>query len=334
MRVAFFSARGYDIEHFGLANRHLGFTLSFFAQQLNEDTLGMAAGHDAVCVFVNDVVNREVLGELHALGVRTIALRCAGYNNVDVAYAQELGMNVVRVPAYSPHAVAEHAVALLTCMNRHIHRAYSRTRLLNFNLEGLTGVDLHRKTVGVIGAGIIGRIFCKIMSQGFGCKVVVYDPYPNEELKKMGCEFVTLDELYAQSDFISLHCILMDSTYHIINADSLKKMKRGVKIVNAGRGALVDTVAIIDALKEGQVGGLAIDVYEGEGALFFTDRSAEVPTDDVITRLLAFPNVLVTGHQAFLTNEALNSIAEVTLNNINSAAKGEDCPNKVVLQYQ
>ena len=333
MRVAFFSSRAYDIEHFERANNHFGFTLSFFPQLLSEETYCLASGHDAVCVFVNDVVNDSVLRELYDLGVRTIALRCAGYNNVDVACAHELGMHVVRVPAYSPHAVAEHAVTLLSCMNRNIHKSYERTRQLNFNLEGLTGVDLFNKTVGVIGAGTIGRIFARIMHMGFGCKVIAYDPFPHEELEKYGVEYVSLDELYERSDFISLHCILMDSTYHIINEESIRKMKRGVKIVNAGRGALIDTHAMIAALKEGHVGGLAIDVYEGESELFFHDRSCEVVHDDVITRLLAFPNVLVSGHQAFLTTEALNAIAEVTLNNICLAIKGEDCPNKVVLQY-
>ncbi len=315
MRIILFSNQTYDRDSFLAANHGLGFELHFQQAQLREDTVALAMGFEVVCPFVNDDLSRPVLEHLAAGGTRLIALRSAGYNHVDLAAARALGLAVVRVPAYSPHAVAEHGVGLVLALCRHLHRAYNRTREGDFSLHGLTGFDLHGRTVGVIGSGQIGEVFARIMS-GFGCHILAYDPYPNRAIETLGGRFVELDELLAQSDIISLHCPLNDATKHLINARSLERMKRGSMLINTGRGALVDTPALIEALKSGQLGYLGLDVYEEEADIFFADRSDQPLQDDVLARLLTFPNVIITAHQAFLTREALAGIAQTTLANI------------------
>lgn len=315
MRIILFSNQTYDRDSFLAANHGHGFELHFQQAQLREDTVALAMGFEVVCPFVNDDLSRPVLEHLAAGGTRLIALRSAGYNHVDLAAAHALGLAVVRVPAYSPHAVAEHGVGLVLALCRHLHRAYNRTREGDFSLHGLTGFDLHGRTVGIIGSGQIGEVFARIMS-GFGCHILAYDPYPNHAIEALGGRFVELDELLAQSDIISLHCPLNEATKHLINADSLERMKRGAMLINTGRGALVDTPALIEALKSGQLGYLGLDVYEEEADIFFADRSDQPLQDDVLARLLTFPNVIITAHQAFLTREALAGIAQTTLANI------------------
>ncbi|MFV3368314.1 2-hydroxyacid dehydrogenase [Pseudomonas sp. NY15435] len=315
MRIILFSNQTYDRDSFLAANHGLGFELHFQQAQLREDTVALAMGFEVVCPFVNDDLSRPVLEHLAAGGTKLIALRSAGYNHVDLAAAHALGLAVVRVPAYSPHAVAEHGVGLVLALCRHLHRAYNRTREGDFSLHGLTGFDLHGRTVGVIGSGQIGEVFARIMS-GFGCHILAYDPYPNRAIEALGGRFVELDELLAQSDIISLHCPLNEATKHLINAQSLARMKRGAMLINTGRGALVDTPALIEALKSGQLGYLGLDVYEEEAEIFFADRSDQPLQDDVLARLLTFPNVIITAHQAFLTREALAGIAQTTLANI------------------
>lgn len=315
MRIILFSNQTYDRDSFLAANHVHGFELHFQQAQLREDTVALAMGFEVVCPFVNDDLSRPVLEHLAAGGTKLIALRSAGYNHVDLAAAHALGLAVVRVPAYSPHAVAEHGVGLVLALCRHLHRAYNRTREGDFSLHGLTGFDLHGRTVGVIGSGQIGEVFARIMS-GFGCHILAYDPYPNRAIEALGGRFVELDELLAQSDIISLHCPLNEATQHLINARSLARMKRGAMLINTGRGALVDTPALIEALKSGQLGYLGLDVYEEEADIFFADRSDQPLQDDVLARLLTFPNVIITAHQAFLTREALAGIAQTTLSNI------------------
>ncbi|PJI49478.1 MAG: hydroxyacid dehydrogenase [Pseudomonas sp.] len=315
MRIILFSNQTYDRDSFLAANHSHGFELHFQQAQLREDTVALAMGFEVVCPFVNDSLSRPVLEHLAAGGTKLIALRSAGYNHVDLAAAHALGLAVVRVPAYSPHAVAEHGVGLVLALCRHLHRAYNRTREGDFSLHGLTGFDLHGRTVGVIGSGQIGEVFARIMS-GFGCNILAYDPYPNRAIEGLGGRFVELDELLAQSDIISLHCPLNAATKHLINAQSLTRMKRGAMLINTGRGALVDTPALIEALKSGQLGYLGLDVYEEEAEIFFADRSDQPLQDDVLARLLTFPNVIITAHQAFLTREALAGIAQTTLANI------------------
>lgn len=315
MRIILFSNQTYDRDSFLAANHGHGFELHFQQAQLREDTVALAMGFEIVCPFVNDDLSRPVLEHLAAGGTKLIALRSAGYNHVDLAAAHALGLSVVRVPAYSPHAVAEHGVGLVLALCRHLHRAYNRTREGDFSLHGLTGFDLHGRTVGVIGSGQIGEVFARIMS-GFGCHILAYDPYPNDAIETLGGRFVELDELLAQSDIISLHCPLNEATHHLINARSLQRMKRGAMLINTGRGALVDTPALIEALKSGQLGYLGLDVYEEEAEIFFADRSDQPLQDDVLARLLTFPNVIITAHQAFLTREALAGIAQTTLANI------------------
>lgn len=315
MRIILFSNQTYDRDSFLAANRDHGFELHFQQAQLREDTVALAMGFEVVCPFVNDDLSRPVLGHLAAGGTKLIALRSAGYNHVDLAAAQALGLAVVRVPAYSPHAVAEHGVGLVLALCRHLHRAYNRTREGDFSLHGLTGFDLHGRSVGIIGSGQIGEVFARIMS-GFGCHILAYDPYPNRAIEALGGRFVELDELLAQSDIISLHCPLNEATKHLINAQSLARMKHGAMLINTGRGALVDTPALIEALKSGQLGYLGLDVYEEEADIFFADRSDQPLQDDVLARLLTFPNVIITAHQAFLTREALAGIAQTTLANI------------------
>ncbi|MBM3111701.1 2-hydroxyacid dehydrogenase [Pseudomonas sp. P66] len=321
MRVLFFSSQTYDQDSFTSAVTSHGLDLHFQPARLTEDTAALAHGHEVVCAFINDDLNADVLKRLADGGTRLIALRSAGYNHVDLAAAKHLGLAVVRVPAYSPHAVAEHAVALILALNRRLHRAYNRTREGNFSLHGLTGFDLHGKTVGVVGTGQIGATFARIMA-GFGCKLLAYDPYPNPELLALGATYLELPELLRQAQIISLHCPLTEQTQHLINSQSLGQLQPGAMLINTGRGALIDTPALIEALKDGQLGYLGLDVYEEEAQLFFEDRSDLPLQDDVLARLLTFPNVIVTAHQAFLTREALAAIAETTLDNITRWAAG------------
>ena len=328
-KIAFYDTRSYDKESFLKENERTGFEIDFFDFKLNEKTALTAKGFDAVCVFVNDVVNADVISILKNCGIKIILLRCAGFNNVDLAAAEKAGIQVVRVPAYSPHAVAEHGAALLLSLTRHIPQAYLRTKTVNFNIEGLTGRDLFGLTAGVFGTGKIGQCMADIL-KGFGMKVICYDPFPNEKwAKEKGFSYVDIDTIFKESDVLSFHCPLTDETYHIVNHDNMKKMKSDAVIINTGRGALIDTKALVHALKHKHIGGAALDVYEEESAFFFKDCSAEIIADDVLARLLTFPNVLITGHQAFLTTTALSNIAEVTLNNFSSFLSGKELVNKV-----
>ena len=311
MKLAFFDTKAYDMPGFDACAKDTGLEIKYFETRLNEDTVSLAAGYDAVCVFVNDVVNAAVVEKLHGYGVKLLVLRCAGFNNVDIAACRGK-IRVFRVPAYSPHAVAEHAMALLLTINRRTHKAYIRTRDFNFSLQGFVGFDLYGKTVGVVGTGKIGRVFADIC-KGFGMKVVAYDKYPNPDT---GLEYTTLDELFARSDIISLHCPLTEETRHMINADSIEKMKKGVTIVNTSRGALINTEDLITGIKEKKVGAACLDVYEEEGDLFYEDYSGHVVQDDKLVRLIAMPNVIVSSHQAFLTQEALDNIAATTVDNV------------------
>ncbi|MDG1580202.1 2-hydroxyacid dehydrogenase [Pseudomonas sp. GOM6] len=315
MRIVLFSSKPYDRSSFLAHPLAEGWQLEFQECLLRYDSAALAEGAEVVCAFINDDLSAPVLERLATAGTRLIALRSAGYNHVDLQAAERLGLCVVRVPAYSPYAVAEHAVALILALNRRIHRAFNRTREGDFSLHGLTGFDLHGKTVGIIGCGQIGQAFARIMT-GFGCQVRVYDPYPLGELPGLTIHQVPLEQLVSESDIISLHCPLNDSSRHLINTQRLAQMKRGAMLINTGRGALVDTPALIGALKSGQLGYLGLDVYEEEAELFFEDRSDLPLQDDVLARLLTFPNVIVTAHQAFLTREALAAIAATTLSNV------------------
>ncbi len=328
MKVAIYSTKNYDRKYFELVNVKYGFQLEFFDFQLNERTAKMAEHCDVVCIFVNDDGSRKVLEKLAALGVKMVALRCAGFNNVDLKAAKELGLQVVRVPAYSPEAVAEHTVGLMMTLNRRIHRAYQRTREANFSLEGLIGFNMHGRTVGVIGTGKIGVAVMRIL-KGFGMRILAYDPFKNSVAEELGAQYVELDELYAKSHVITLHCPATPENYHLLNRDAFAQMKDGVMIINTSRGTLIDTQAAIDALKQRKIGALGMDVYENERDLFFEDKSNEVIQDDVFRRLSACHNVLLTGHQAFLTEEALMSISDVTLTNIYSLKTGKPCENQV-----
>lgn len=321
MRALFFSSQTYDQESFRAAPAMEGLSLNFQAARLTEATATLAAGHEVVCAFINDELSAPVLERLAAGGTRLIALRSAGYNHIDLKAAQRLGLSVVRVPAYSPHAVAEHAVALILALNRRLHRAYNRTREGDFSLHGLTGFDLYGKTVGVIGTGQIGLAFARIMA-GFGCQLLAYDPFPSPQMQALGARYLPLPELLAQAHIVSLHCPLTEQTHHLINQQSLALMQRGSMLINTGRGALVDTPALSEALKSGHLGYLGLDVYEEEAQLFFEDRSDQPLQDDVLARLLTYPNVIITAHQAFLTREALAAIAETTLENIARWAVG------------
>ena len=321
MNVGVFSTQAYDREPLERANSEPGHQLSFLEPRLGPDTAELGAQFEAVCVFVNDRLSRPVLERLRAGKTRLIALRCAGFNNVDLAAARELGLTVVRVPAYSPHAVAEHAVGLILMLNRKLHRAYARVREANFSLAGLCGFDLHGRRVGVLGTGAIGAAFCQIM-RGFGCTVVACDPQPSPACLELGVTYLSASELFQTSDIISLHCPLTADTRHLISAESLALMKRGVMIINTGRGALIDARAAIAALKSGQLGYLGIDVYEEEENLFFRDLSSEIVQDDIFMRLLTFPNVVVTAHQGFFTREALDNIADTTIGNISAFERG------------
>lgn len=325
VEVAVFSAKPYDRSFLTAANEAAGrpHDLLFFEAHLTAGTAALAAGARAVCPFVNDILDAPTLDALAKQGTRLIALRGAGFNNVDLAAAEKAGIAVARVPAYSPWAVAEHAVALMLALNRKIHRAYARVREGNFALEGLLGFDLHGRTVGLVGVGRIGLVVGRIM-RGFGCRVLAYDPSRSEELIQLGGEYVTLEELLAASDIRSLHCPLTPETRHLIDAAAVAAMKPGVMLINTSRGAVIETSAAIDGLKSGRIGYLGLDVYEEEGDLFFEDLSDQVIRDDVFARLLTFPNVLITGHQAFFTREALTAIAETTIANITAfGASGE-----------
>ncbi|MFI8735786.1 2-hydroxyacid dehydrogenase [Ectopseudomonas toyotomiensis] len=315
MRICLFSSKTYDRASFLAANGSPDWQLQFHEARLTHDSVALAKGSEVVCAFINDDLSAPVLEQLAAGGTRLIALRSAGYNHVDLTAAQRLGLPVVRVPAYSPHAVAEHAVALVLALNRRIHRAFNRTREGDFSLHGLTGFDLHGKTVGVVGGGKIGQVFARIM-HGFGCQVLIYDPFPLTGLGDLGARQVPFDDVIASSDILSLHCPLTDDSYHLIDAARLAQMKRGAMLINTGRGALVEAPALIKALKSGQLGYLGLDVYEEESELFFEDHSDLPLQDDTLARLLSFPNVIVTAHQAFLTHEALDAIARTTLDNI------------------
>ncbi len=318
MKVAFFDAKPYDRAAFDPAITGTELQIKYLETKLNEDTVELAHGCQAVCVFVNDTVNAAVIDRLVDLGVKTIALRCAGYNNVDIAHAKGR-IRVVRVPAYSPYAVAEHTMALLLTSVRRIHKAYIRSKDFNFSLNGLTGFELHGKTVGVIGTGRIGRTFINIC-KGFGMRVLAYDKFPTP-----GIDYVSLDDLFAQSDIISLHCPLTEDTYHIMDESALKKCKEGVVLLNTSRGALVDAEALLAAIKSRHVGAACLDVYEEEGDLFFEDNSGHILEDDTLARLISMPNVIVTSHQAFLTREALANIAQTTKENLLT----NPCPNEV-----
>ncbi|MBR5222525.1 MAG: 2-hydroxyacid dehydrogenase [Clostridia bacterium] len=329
MKLAFFDAKPYDKPAFDRYAADAGIKIKYYETKLNEDTVELATGADAVCVFVNDTVNREVIDRLYELGVKTVALRCAGFNNVDIKHAAGK-IRVVRVPAYSPYAVAEHAIALLLTSIRRIHKAYIRTRDFNFSLNGMTGFDLHGKTVGVIGTGRIGRVFIDICL-GFGMKVLAYDKFPAEGLDNGDTvRYVSTEELFAKSDIISLHCPLTEETYHIINEQSLSACKRGVVLINTSRGALVDAEALLSAIKARQVGAACLDVYEEESDLFFEDNSGHILEDDTLARLISMPNVIVSSHQAFLTEEALSNIAETTVENLLALESSGSSENEVL----
>ena len=333
MKIAFFDAKPYDKPSFDSYGKERDIEFKYFETKLNEDTVELANGFDGICVFVNDTVNREVIDKLVSFGIKIIALRCAGFNNVDLKYANGR-IRVVRVPAYSPYAVAEHTMAMLLTSIRRIHKAYIRTRDFNFSLAGMTGFDLYGKTVGVIGTGRIGRVFIDIC-RGFGMKVLAYDKFKAEGLDNgESVRYVSLDELFRGSDIISLHCPLTEDTYHIINSETLKKCKRGIVILNTSRGALVDAEALLAGIKSRHVGAACLDVYEEESEFFFEDFSGHIIEDDVLARLISMPNVIVTSHQAFLTEEALSNIAMTTVSNIDEIFKSGKCQNEITHHLQ
>jgi D-lactate dehydrogenase len=326
VKVAVFSAKPYDRSYLEDANLAYGHELTFYEARLTPETCRLAHHFPAVCVFVSDELTRPVLTDLFGHGTRMIALRCAGFNNVDLCAAQDLGMQVANVPAYSPYAVAEHTVALILALNRKIYRAYNKVREGDFSLQGLEGFDLYNKTVGIIGTGKIGTRVANIM-RGFGCQLLAYDPFPSQECRAIGVRYVEPEELLASSDIITLHCPLTPQSHHMINEAAIHRMKDGVMIINTSRGAILDTRAVIQGLKSHKVGYLGIDVYEEESDLFFENLSDQIIQDDVFSRLLTFPNVLITGHQAFFTKEALRKLAQTTLSNITCFEQGKPCPN-------
>ncbi|MDN8540136.1 2-hydroxyacid dehydrogenase [Erwinia sp. ACCC 02193] len=328
MKLAVYSTKQYDRKYLEQVNESYGFELEYFDFLLTSRTAKTAAGCDGVCIFVNDDGGREVLEELASLGVKYIALRCAGFNNVDLDAAKALGLKVVRVPAYSPEAVAEHAVGMMMTLNRRIHRAYQRTRDANFSLEGLIGFNMHGRTAGIIGTGKIGLATLRIL-KGFGMRLLAFDPYPNPQALELGATYVDIKTLFRESDVISLHCPLTPENNHLLNMAAFQQMKDGVMIINTSRGGLIDSQAAIDALKMQKIGSLGMDVYENERDLFFEDKSNDVIQDDIFRRLSACHNVLFTGHQAFLTAEALTSIAATTLQNLQQLEKGELCDNEL-----
>ena len=323
-KIAFFDVKQYDIVSFDKFNGKDGLSFKYFETRLTPDTVQLARGFDGICVFVNDILNREVLEKLYEYGIKMIALRCAGFNNVDLDYCHGK-FKIFRVPAYSPYAVAEHAMALLLTSIRRIHKAYIRTRDFNFSLNNLTGFDLHGKTVGVIGTGKIGRVFIDIC-KGFGMKILAYDKFPSDS---SDFEYVSLERLFSESDIISLHCPLTEETNHIINSESISKMKKGVVILNPSRGALIDAEALLEGIKERKIGAACLDVYEEEAGVFFNDVSGHILSDDILARLLSMPNVIITSHQGFLTEEALSNIAETTVNNILECEKTGNCKNEI-----
>lgn len=330
-KIAFFSSQEYDKEYFQPVFEGGRLSISYFDTMLDQYTVPLAKGHRVVCAFVNDKLDKQTLEGLHKQGTELVALRCAGFNNVDLEAASKLGVKVCRVPAYSPEAVAEHALALILTLNRKTHKAYNRVRENNFSLHHLTGFNLNGKQVGVIGTGMIGQVFSLIM-KGLGCKVMAFDPKPNPNLQDKGIGYVSLSELFSKSDIISLHCPLNEKTKHLINQEAVSQMKKGVMIINTSRGALIDTKAMIGGLKNRHIGYLGIDVYEQEEGIFFKDLSGMVLQDDIIARLMTFPNVLITGHQGFLTQEALHEIAKITYANIDTFLKGKPLKNEIKLE--
>jgi len=329
VKVIVYSTKAYDRQFIQSANAKFGHDLKFIEPRLSEETALLADGHPAICIFVNDHADAPVLKQLHQRGTRLIALRCAGFNNVDLEAAERYGICVVRVPAYSPYAVAEHTIGLILALNRNIARAYARVRDGNFSLDGLLGFDLHGKTAGVVGTGRIGSLVARSLCSGFGCNVLAHDTRPNAELACNGLRYASMDELLSESIIVTLHCPLTPETHHLIGADAVRQMKRGVMLINTSRGALIDTPTVVEALKDGQIGSMGLDVYEEEADLFYEDLSNKVIRDDVFARLLTFPNVVITGHQAYFTKEALANIAETTLQNIADFEQGRACPNAV-----
>ena len=328
MKTAVFSTKPYDREFLERANESAGLELAFFESRLAPQTVKLAEGFESVCVFVNDQLDASVLIGLKKVGVRHIALRCAGFNNVDIASAEELGLTVTRVPAYSPYAIAEHAVALMLTLNRKIYWAHSRVRDGNYSLDGLLGFDLNGKTVGIVGTGKIGQCLAAAL-HGFGCRLLGVDRYENDRCKEIGLDYVSFEEMLGRADIISLHCPLMPETHHLIDNEAVAHMKRGVMIINTSRGGLIDTKAVIDGLKSGKIGYLGLDVYEEEEGLFFEDKTFEVRKDDDFARLTTFPNVIITGHQAYFTREAVSRIAETTLANLAAFGNGDELENQV-----
>ncbi len=329
MKIAMFSTKSYDESSFNKINVQYQFECQFFPFQLIESTVKIADGAEVVCAFVNDDLSAPVLTKLANQGTKLIAMRCAGFDRVDLDAAKELGLQVVRVPAYSPEAIAEHTVGMMMCLNRRFHKAYQRTRDANFSLEGLTGFNFYGKTVGVIGSGKIGLATMRIL-KGLGMNILCYDPYQSQDAIDLGVKYTTLDELFAQSDVITLHCPLTADNSQLLNTESFKKMKDGVMIINTSRGGLLNSANAIEALKSGRIGSLGLDVYDHEKELFFQDKSNDIITDDVFRRLSACHNVLFTGHQAFLTEEALNNIASTTLANIDAFVKGQESGNELI----
>lgn len=330
MKVAVFSTKRYDREYLLAANQDRGHELAFLEARLTAETAPLAAGYPVVCIFVNDDASHQVLAKLAADGTRLLTLRSAGFNHVDLEAASDLGITVARVPAYSPNAVAEFTVGMILALNRKYHRAHARVREGNFSLEGLMGFDLGQRTVGIVGTGRIGQTVAEILT-GFGCKLLAYDPYPNEETRRLGVDYLPLEDLLAAADIVTLHCPLSPDTHHLVNRDTVRLMRPGVMLINTSRGALIETEAVIDGLKEGRIGYLGLDVYEEEGDLFFEDLSDQVIQDDVFTRLLTFPNVLITGHQAFFTHQAMTRIAETVLANVDAFAAGKASGNEIGL---
>jgi D-lactate dehydrogenase len=331
IKIAFFDAQSYDMESFDEIRKDFGFPITYFKSRLTPETAALTQGFKVVCIFVNDAINKDVIDVLERNGVTLIALRAAGYNNIDLKTALNR-ISVVRVPAYSPYAVAEHAVALMLDLNRKVHRAYYRTRDDNFTLNGLLGFDMHGKTVGIIGTGKVGKVAVNIL-KGFGMRVLAYDIFPDKEFQKnSGFEYVDLDTLYRESDIISLHCPLTNENHHLINEAAITKMKQNVMIINTGRGLLIDSKALVDGLKAGKVGYAGLDVYEEEGEYFAQDFSNKIITDDVLARLLSFNNVVITAHQGFFTRDALHNIATTTLENIRDFFTEKKCPNEICYQ--
>jgi D-lactate dehydrogenase len=329
MRIALFSGRAYERPWFERANEAFAHDIRWFVPRLTTDTVPLVDGAEAVSCFVHDELGAAVLLRLARQGTRLLALRCAGFNHIDLLAAQDLDLRVVRVPQYSPHAVSEHTLALILALNRKLHRAYARVREGNLSLDGLEGFELHGQTVGVVGTGAIGALVARTLLLGFGCRVLAFDPQPREDLRQLGVEYVDQKTLFAESMVVTLHCPLTPDTYHMVDAERLATLPRGAMLVNTSRGPLIDTNAVVGALKTGRLGALALDVYEEEGHLFYQDLSNEVIQDDIFARLLTFPNVLITGHQAFFTHNALRRIAEITLANVHAFEAGQPLENEV-----